>query len=104
MIDVNYLVEFEGFCQRILTLLYFWSQFLRKIGWFKMLEVGKESLGFNRSPLYNTYSILTNLWVAKTLDFLPKSLVELNSILLKITFGSYKFFGFFKRATYNSKF
>ncbi len=40
--------------------------------------------------------------MAKTLDFLPKSLVELNSILLKITFGSYKFFGFFKRANYNS--
>jgi hypothetical protein len=35
--------------------------------------------------------------------FLPKSLVELNSILLKITFGSYKFFGFFKRANYNRK-
>ncbi len=34
--------------------------------------------------------------------FLPKSLVELNSILLKVTFGSYKFFGFFKRANYNS--
>ena len=34
--------------------------------------------------------------------YLPKSLVELNSILLKITFGSYKFFGFFKRAIYNS--
>ena len=33
---------------------------------------------------------------------LPKSLVELNSVLLKVTFGSYKFFGFFKRANYNS--
>ena len=39
---------------------------------------------------------------AKTKGYLPESLVDLNSILLKITFGSYKFFGFFKRANYNS--
>jgi len=47
MIDIKYLVELEGCCQEILIFLYFWGLFLRKIGWFKILEVGKESPGFD---------------------------------------------------------
>ena len=39
MIDINYLVELEGDCQGILIQLYFWGNFLRKIGWFKILEI-----------------------------------------------------------------
>ncbi len=39
MIDINYLVELEGVCQGILIQLYFWGNFLRKIGWFKILEI-----------------------------------------------------------------
>ncbi len=60
MIDINYLVKLEGFCQGILIQVYFWDEFLRKIGWFKILEVavspeqrrrGEESPGFDRAPL-----------------------------------------------------
>jgi len=39
MIYTTYLVMLEGFCQGILILLYFWGQFLRKIGGFKILEI-----------------------------------------------------------------
>ncbi len=49
------------------------------------------------STIYSGIEIICRVFV-----FLPKSLVELNSVLLKVTFGCYKFFGFFKRANYNS--
>ena len=39
MIYFNYLVKLNGFCQEILVFLYFWGQFLRKIGWFKIHEL-----------------------------------------------------------------
>jgi hypothetical protein len=29
----------EGICQEILIFLYFWDQFMRKIGWLKILEI-----------------------------------------------------------------
>ncbi len=99
--NINYLIKLEGFCQGILILLYFWGQFMIKIGSFKILEVGKESPGFDRVSRNNTSCIRNFFGSINCLGFLPKSLVELNSILLKITFGSYKFFGFFKRANYN---
>ena len=39
IIDFNYLVKLEGFCQGFLILWNFWSEFLKKIGWFKILEI-----------------------------------------------------------------
>ncbi len=39
MIYISYLVKLEGYCQENLIVSYFWGQFLRKIGWFKILEV-----------------------------------------------------------------
>jgi len=39
LIYITYLVKLEVFCQGILILMCFWSQFRRKIGWFKILEI-----------------------------------------------------------------
>jgi hypothetical protein len=40
MIFIPKLGKLEGFCQGILIIWYFWGEFLKKIGWFKILEVG----------------------------------------------------------------
>ena len=50
VINIIYLVKLEGFCQEILFPLYVWSKFLWKIDRFEILEVGKESPGFDRAP------------------------------------------------------
>ena len=39
MIFIPNFGELEGFCQGILILKHFWGNFLRKIGWFKILGV-----------------------------------------------------------------
>jgi hypothetical protein len=46
---INYLVKLDGFCQGILIPLYFWGQFLRKIGGFKIFDFGEEAPGFDRA-------------------------------------------------------
>ena len=45
--NISYLLKLGGVCQGVLSLLYLRSQFLRKIGLFENLEIGKESLGFD---------------------------------------------------------
>jgi hypothetical protein len=64
------------------------------------LSLQKHRFELDKGMLIPVYCVV--FFGPQTFAFLPKSLVELNSILLKITFGSYKFFGFFKRANYNS--
>jgi hypothetical protein len=93
--NISYLLELGGVCQEILILLYFWGYFLRKIGWFKILEVGKWFPGFGWGALLEYILYMKEFNVLQNLHILamPKDLnkTRIRNIILN-NFG-FRFLG-----------
>lgn len=59
-------------------------------------------VGFVKYPVYTINNILRNVWINKTLTFIPKAVVSFNSILIFYGyFGISMWFLFFFLSTYN---